>query len=348
MVSAAIYARYSTDLQSVASIEDQIRMCAERVQRDGGQVAQNYTDHGLSGASMMRPGIQMLMQDAAAGKFGILYAEALDRISRDQEDIAAIYKRLSFAGVKIVTLSEGEISHLHIGLKGTMNALFLKDLADKTRRGLRGRVEGGRSGGGNCYGYDVVPGDDRGQRTINEVKAAVVRRIFEDYAAGKSPKAIAFQLNKEKIAGPTGKDWGQSTINGNRQRGTGILNNELYIGRLVWNRLRYVKDPGTGKRVSKLNPEDSWIVKDVPDLRIIDQDLWDRVKARQGAYEKQDKPFWAKQRPRNLFSGLIKCGCCGGGFSMVSQTHLGCSQARNKGTCSIEKLSIGKSLSTMF
>lgn len=56
------------------------------------------------------------------------------------------------------TLSEGEITHLHVGLKGTMNALFLKDLADKTRRGLRGRVEDGKSGGGLCYGYDVVKG----------------------------------------------------------------------------------------------------------------------------------------------------------------------------------------------
>ena len=99
---------------------------------------------------MLRPGVQALMQDAMSGKFDLLYAEALDRISRDQEDIAAIYKRLTFAGVKVVTLSEGEISELHIGLKGTMNALFLKDLAQKTHRSLRGRVEAGRSGGGNA------------------------------------------------------------------------------------------------------------------------------------------------------------------------------------------------------
>ena len=45
---------------------------------------------------------------------------------------------------------------LHVGLKGTMNALFLKDLAAKTHRGLRGRVEHGKSGGGLCYGYRVV------------------------------------------------------------------------------------------------------------------------------------------------------------------------------------------------
>ena len=60
-----------------------------------------------------------------------------------------------FAGVRIVTLAEGEIGELHVGLKGTMNALFLKDLADKTRRGLKGRVEKGQSGGGLCFGYTV-------------------------------------------------------------------------------------------------------------------------------------------------------------------------------------------------
>ncbi|WP_338045769.1 recombinase family protein [Parasedimentitalea marina] len=334
MTKVAIYARYSSDLQSQASIEDQIRLCEERAQANGHTVVQCYTDHATSGASLMRPGIQMLMQDAAAGDFSIVMSEALDRISRDQEDIAAVLKRLSFAGIQICTLSEGEISQLHIGLKGTMNALFLKDLANKTRRGLRGRVEKGRSGGRKCYGYDSVQGEERGKRIINIPDAAVVKRIFEEYAAGKSPKAIAFQLNKEGVSGPTGKGWGQSTINGSRQRGTGFLNNELYVGRLVWNRLRYVKDPETGKRVSRLNPEDQWIIKDVPELRIIEEQLWEKVKERQSSLNKPGKPFWAKQRPKNLFSGLVKCGACGGGYSMISQTHMGCSSARNKGTCS--------------
>ena len=80
-------------------------------------------------------------------KICAILAESLDRISRDQEDIAGVYKRMTFADAKVVTLSEGGISELHIGLKGTMGALYLKDLADKTRRGLRGRVEDGKSGG---------------------------------------------------------------------------------------------------------------------------------------------------------------------------------------------------------
>ncbi len=163
-----------------------------------------------------------------------MVAEALDRLSRDQEDVAGLFKRLRFAGIRIVTLAEGEISELHVGLKGTMNALFLRDLAAKTHRGLRGRVEAGRSGGGNAYGYRVVRrlGADgqpvTGERRIEPAEAAVVGRIFRAYAAGESPKRIALTLNAEGIAGPRGGKWSPSTINGNRARGTGILNNELY------------------------------------------------------------------------------------------------------------------------
>ncbi|MEO1207197.1 MAG: recombinase family protein [Pseudomonadota bacterium] len=339
MIRAAIYARYSSDLQSDASIEDQIRTCRERAEGNGWRVTEAYTDHALSGASMMRPGLQMLLQHAQDAKFDVVIAEALDRFSRDQADIATMFKRFQFADVEMHTTSEGEISNLHIGLKGTMNALFLKDLADKTRRGLRGRVEQGKSGGGRTYGYDVVrkvgPQGEviRGDRTINDDEAAIVRRIFNEYIAGLSPKKIAFQLNAEKIPGPSGKAWGPSTIYGNRERGTGIINNELYIGRLVWNRLRYIKDPDTGKRVSRLNPKDEWIIKDVPELRIIDDDLWNALKDRQGAFSKAETPLYNRRRPPYLLSQLVKCGVCGGGCSMISQTHIGCSTARNKGTC---------------
>src|SRR5262245_31307125 len=135
------------------------------------------------------------MRVALDGRFDVVLAEALDRFSRDQEDTAGLFKRLTFAGVNIVTLAEGDITHLHVGLKGTMNALFLKDLADKTRRGLRGRVELGMSGGGLCYGYRVARATSAnepatGRREIVHVEAEVIRRIFRDYAAGVSPMAF--------------------------------------------------------------------------------------------------------------------------------------------------------------
>ncbi|WP_081904593.1 recombinase family protein [Palleronia rufa] len=340
-MKAALYARYSSDNQRDASIEDQLRICRARAEREGWTIIDSYTDRAISGASLLRPGVQELISDALKGRFDVILAESLDRLSRDQEDIAGLYKRMRFAGVSIVTLSEGEVSELHIGLKGTMGALFLKDLADKTRRGLRGRVEKGRSGGGLCYGYDVIrtaDPDDRGERDINPAEANVVRRIFRDYLSGHSSRTIAMTLNREGISGPQGKEWGPSTIHGNPKRGTGILNNELYIGRLVWNRLRYMKDPDTGKRVSRPNPESEWVVQEVPDLRIVDQDLWDAVKKRQKSLSFDttatgSNPMNDRRRPKHLFAGFIKCGCCGGGYSLISKDLLGCAASRNKGTC---------------
>ena len=249
---AALYARYSSDNQRENSITDQLRLCRLHAERQGWKIIEEYSDPAISGASLLRPGIQALMQDAQRGRFDVVLAEAMDRLSRDQEDIAGLFKRLSFAGVRIITLSEGDVTHLHVGLKGCMNALFLKDLADKTRRGLRGRIEAGKSGGGNSYGYTVdrrIGADGQpvtGERTIDPAEAEVIRRIFRDYAGGRSSRAIAWALNKDGIPGPFGHAWGPSTIHGNPKRGNGILNNELYIGRLVWNRQRFVKDPDAG------------------------------------------------------------------------------------------------------
>ncbi|KAB2678460.1 recombinase family protein [Brucella tritici] len=354
MTRVALYARYSSDNQREASIEDQLRICREQAKRDKWKIVGTYQDAGISGASMiLRPGIQTLLQDAQAGQFDIVLAEALDRISRDQADVATFYKHLKFAGVSIVTLSEGEISELHVGLKGTMNALFLKDLAVKTHRGIRGRVEEGKSGGGLCFGYNVVKQLDprgepvRGDREINQAEANVVRRIFREFAAGVGPRTIARTLNEEGVPGPAGKLWSDTTIRGHVKRGTGLVNNELYIGRLIWNRLRYIKDPSTGKRVSRLNPESEWIIKDVPELRIVDDALWHSVRERQDAIAEKyvnvteavrkhhkKNHLNGTRRPKSLLSGLVFCGCCGGPYSLRGADRFACSNHISKGACS--------------
>ncbi len=335
----AIYARYSSDKQRDASIADQLRVCEAFITRRGWTGAEVYRDQALSGATALRPGYQKLLEDARAGAFDVVVVEALDRLSRDQADVATLYKQLSFHGIKLMTLAEGEISELHVGLKGTMNALYLKDLAQKTRRGLEGRVRQGKSGGGICYGYKTVEGKT-GDRRIDPDEATVIRRIFVDFAKGKSPRSIARALNTEGISGPHGRQWRDTAIRGHLQRGTGILNNELYIGRLVWNRLRYIKDPETGKRVSRRNPKSDWIVEEVPHLRILDDDLWQAVKVRQGeiaarpgVQKIKESHFWERRRARHLLTGLVFCGDCGGGFAAVGRDYLACSAARGRGTC---------------
>ena len=242
-------------------------------------------------------------------------------------------------------MSEGEIGELHVGLKGTMNALFLKDLAHKTRRGLEGRVRQGKSGGGLCFGYDVVRKIDasgealHGERRINEGEAAIVRRIFEEFAKAARQERSPNPSTRRAFPGPAGRSWGPSTIYGNWRRGTGILNNELYIGRLVWNRQQFIKDPNTGRRQARLNPEIKWIIEEVPHLRIIDDDLWNSVKERQRglAVSSHDQGQGHSLRacpPAELPSlRSPQMRRRGGGFSKISQSHYGCSTARNKGTC---------------
>lgn len=352
MTRVALYARYSSDNQSEASIEDQFRLCRDHARRERWRIVGSYEDAAISGAStILRPGIQRLMRDAQHGEFNILLAEALDRISRDQADIATLYKQLKFAGVSIVTLAEGEISELHVGLKGTMNALFLKDLAMKTRRGLRGRVEQGKAGGGLCYGYSVVKKTNadgepiRGDREIVPAEAEVIRRIFREFAAGKSPKAIAVDLNREGIPGPLGRTWGDTSIRGHRSRGTGIINNELYAGVLVWNRMHFVKDPRTGKRVSRINPASEWIRTEVPHLRIVDDGLWNAVRVRQkqiaeifgpnpaNTREGRMKRVHLANRPVALLSRLLTCGCCRGKYGIITTDRYGCLNHHRRGTC---------------
>ena len=271
-------------------------------------------------------------------------AESLDRLSRDQEHVAALYKQLSFQGVLLLTIGEGEISELHVGLKGAMSALYLKDLAQKTRRGLEGRIRQGRSAGGLSYGYRIVRGIGRdgapstGERQIDENEADVVCSIFATFAAGKSPRAIAKDLNDRGILGPRGVPWAASTIYGNQQRGTGILNNELYVGRPVWNRQRFVKDPEMVRRQARPNPREEWVVEEVPALRIVSDDLWSSVKTRQAAVRHsvaQDAATRPERagRPRYLFSGLLTCGACWGGYTLVGGRHYGCANVHSRGTC---------------
>jgi site-specific DNA recombinase len=234
-----------------------------------------------------------------------------------------------------------------------MNALFLKDLAAKTHHGLRGRVEGGKSGGGICYGYRVIKRLDergdriRGDREINPARADVVRRIFRDFTASISPRAIAMKLNAEGVIGPETKLCNDTTIRGHLKRGTGVINNELYLGRLVWNRLHYVKDPSTGKHVSRLNPESERIVTAIPELRIIDDKLWQSVKAKQSEIAEKfvnvtaairehhsNKGFNSARRPKSLFSGLVFCGWCDGSCSLRSADRFVCSAHVGNGSCS--------------
>ena len=333
-----IYARYSSELQSKHSIEDQIALCRDRAKSENWTVVGTFTDYAISGATAQRPGLNALMEAARENKIDIVISEALDRLSRDQADIATLYKRLVAWQVPLFTLSEGEISELHIGLKGTMNALFLKDLAAKSLRGQIGRAREGRAAGGIPYGYKVVREIDangevrRGGREIVEEQAETIRRVYREFVAGRSSIAIAKGLNADGIPSPRGGQWNPSTIQGHRGRGVGMLSNPLYVGRQVFNRHAFIKDPDTGTRRARMKDKSDWIEADVPELAIVDEDLWNAVQEHLASMPA--RPTVLKRRPRRLFSGLIQCGECGGNLTIINKDRYGCMAARQKGTCS--------------
>ena len=103
-MKVAIYARYSSDNQRDASIADQFRICREFARQQGWQIARENSDRAVSGATLLRSGFQAMMQSALRKEVDVVLAESLDRFSRDQEDTAGLFKRLTFAGVSIVTL----------------------------------------------------------------------------------------------------------------------------------------------------------------------------------------------------------------------------------------------------
>src|SRR6266446_6537453 len=153
---ATIYARYSSENQRDASIEDQIEVCRRFVERQGWTLVRGYEDRSISGASRFRPGYQELSGDLDRGLFDVVVVEALDRLGRKLADVADLHDRLGFAGIKLYAVATGEITGMHIGMLGTMAQLFLADLRETTWRGQLGRALQGKQPGGKAFGYDVV------------------------------------------------------------------------------------------------------------------------------------------------------------------------------------------------
>ena len=350
----AVYARYSSDRQSPASIQDQLRKCRECAAEHQWEFQDDhvYTDEAISGAGADRPGLLKLM--AAAGQqlrpFDVLLVDDTSRLSRNMGDVARLAERLKFDGVRIIAVSQGidsrdEQSDVLMAVHGLVDSLYIKELGKKTHRGLEGCALKGLCTGGRCYGYDNVREGNAVRQQINEAEAVVVRRIFELAANDFSLKTIAKTLNAEHVPSPrprAGKQyatWCPTAIRA-------MLRRELYAGRIIWNRSRFVKQPGSNKRLCRDRPESEWSVTERPGLRIVEAALWDRVQARLtrlgDLYAKTTHPGLIHRAVTSpyLMTGFLKCGSCGAnlvivtGRTMGAHPKYGCPQNFYRGACS--------------
>jgi site-specific DNA recombinase len=313
---AAIYARYSSDLQNDRSCDDQFHMARSYAERDGLQVVATFADRARSGASFLdRDGLLDLMQAAKLGRFDVLLVESLDRLSRDQEDLAGLFKRLNFFNVEIRTLNEGVATSVHVGLRGLVGQLFLADLGQKVRRGHVGRVRDGKIPGSIAYGYRRIAGKP-GEVEIDPEASAIVRRIFTEYASGKSPKLIAVDLTADGVPAPRGGAWTHHAFVGGRGKGQkkGFVSNRIYVGELHWNRLRSVRNPETGRVIKRAAPEADHVFVDMPHLRIIDDELWGAahrvLEGRSARANGIGRHPAVRSRSTSLLAGILYCGRC--------------------------------------
>jgi site-specific DNA recombinase len=337
-VRVAIYARYSTDLQSERSIEDQVALARRIIRAEGLIEAGVFADRIKTSATLVgRSGLTDLMKAVESGNVDVVLVEHLDRISRDQADLATIYKKLKFHGVMLREVHGGEANAITVGVRGLMGSLFLTDLKDKVRRGLEGNVTRGTGAGGKAYGYQPVLGRP-GELTIVPAEAAVIVEIFERYLAGETPKEIAYSLNNRGVLPPRGSRWNASTLNGSADRGYGILRNSLYNGTRLWNRVRMALHPDTGKRISCVNSEDAWQSVSVDHLRIVPRELFKAVQQKLGDRSRAQNSGDYTRKAKRPFSGILTCAVCGGGMSVHDRKgtaiRIRCSTARESGSCS--------------
>ena len=350
----AAYARYSSDRQSAASIQDQLRKCREYAEQQGWDFLEEhvYADEALSGAGADRPELVRLQRACASTPrpFDVLLLDDTSRMSRNQGETARIFERLSFDGIRIVAVSQGidsqnEQADVLMTVHGLVDSLYIKELAKKTHRGLEGRALQGLHTGGRCYGYDNAPEDGGGVRLrVNAKEAEIIRRIFEMAAEACSLKTIAKNLNREGVPSPrprAGKQYATWCPTAIRE----MLRRDLYAGRVVWNRSRFVKQPGTNKRLRRERPRTEWRIAERPELRIIDGALWGRVQARLAfvAHAFTRGPgaglYHRASTSQNLLTGLLKCGSCGANLEIVTgrgkagHQRYGCPQNFYRGAC---------------
>jgi DNA invertase Pin-like site-specific DNA recombinase len=344
-----IYARYSSQLQNPRSVADQLADCRTRARAEGWQVVGEFHDSEISGAAGLaetqRPGIAALLARLESGGIDQVLTEHTDRIARHQGDAYAVRERIEHAGARLFTLMQGVVDEITGTIQGLFDAKQRKDLGHRVRRGHKGNITQGRAASGVAYGYrKVAKLDDRGepirgQREIDEEKAAIVLRVFEEYAGGRSPRQIAGDLNAEGIPAPRGGIWRSSTIVGHRGSGFGVLANPIYIGQLIYGRSKSVTDPRTRRRAMRRG--DGEITSgDAPHLRIVDDALWqavqDQIECRTslGFNNRPER----QRRPRHLLSGLGKCGVCGGSWIVTRDSYFGCSSVIDGNACTNRRL----------
>ncbi len=308
-MNIAAYCRVSTDKEDqLNSLEAQKEFFAEYTKRTGDNLIKLYADEGISGTKIKnRKEFLRMLSDAEKGFFDMVVVKDISRFARNTVDLLQSVRKLKALGIETQFLTANMTSMGNSEFVLTIfGALAQEESANTSKRvkfGKKMNAEKGRVPN-IVYGYDKTIGDYF-NLSINREEANVVREIFSLYTEeGFGATKISNILNSKGIRTKRGCNWSSNAI-------CRILTNEIYTGKII-NGKEEVADFLTGQRKEK--DESEWMVTIRPELRIIDDEIFDRaqdiLKGRHGAFNLTHE----RQSNKYLFSTLIKCKDCGWSF----------------------------------
>lgn len=294
-MKAAIYTRVSTDIQSEEgfSLGAQLDRLRAYCESQGWDVADVYTDEGISAKNTDRPALGRMMKDISQGRIDIVLVYKLDRLTRNVVDLHHLIEQFEQYGVGFKSATEvfdttSAMGRLFITIIAALAQWERENLAERTKMGQIEMTRQGRwSGGRAAFGYDYVDG----QLVVNEVQAQVVREIFNRYISGHGMKKLLQWLNHPEHPQPAPrKRW---TFNAIRY----VLRNPLYAGYVRYG----YRDEG-GRR------QKEYITHLGLHEAIIDEATWNIAAKLRLERTKVPARSGTGTFP---FSGLLRCGLCG-------------------------------------
>ena len=308
-MNIAAYCRVSTDKEDqLNSLETQKEFFLEYTKRTGDNLIKLYADEGISGTKIKnRKEFQRMLADAEKGLFDMVVVKDISRFARNTVDLLQSVRKLKALGIETQFLTANMTSMGNSEFVLTIfGALAQEESANTSKRikfGKKMNAERGRVPN-IVYGYDKTIGDYF-NLSINEEEAKVIRQMYKWYTEeGFGGAKIANMLNERGIKTKRGNNWSQNSV-------CRILTNEIYTGKII-NGKEEVADFLTGQRKGK--DESEWLVTIRPELRIIDDEIFDRAQEILKGRHDSFKMTHERQSNKHLFSTLIKCKDCGWSF----------------------------------
>jgi site-specific DNA recombinase len=293
MIRAAAYVRVSTNRQAEEglSLEAQERRVRERIEREGWEFEGVYVERGVSGRRAARPELDRLL--GSLDSIDRLVIPKLDRLGRSNKHLHEVFEILQGAGVELVSVAEGidtstSAGRLMRNMLANLAEFESDTIGDRVRSVTASRVEKGKHHGRAPYGYT----SREGSLYPVEPAASVVRRIFNEFTAGKSQRSIQRALNNEGVPSQTGREWTQGTV-------SKILSNVTYSGRVVIN----------GEEHAGIHEP------------LVSAEVWDRaVKLRAATARTKGKGRGRPSSGSHLFTRSLRLTCAHCGEAMIPRS----------------------------